>query len=127
MNTPPSAMNPHPLPDKALRLLHLGDSYTIGEGVAMDSNWPNCLMRSLQSFGYRIEDSRIIAQTGWTTGDLLQALTKADLQSNWDLVTLCIGVNNQYQGLPIDEYQKEYNPMLTVSTTLRIKPLIPAM
>jgi acyl-CoA thioesterase-1 len=108
-----------PLPDQPLRYLHLGDSYTIGEGVDPDQNWPSQLRAVLEGVGYQIEETRIIARTGWTTRDLLNALGKDTLNTQWDLVTLCIGVNNQYQGRPMKEFRDEIVELIDVAKSLK--------
>jgi lysophospholipase L1-like esterase len=78
--------------------LALGDSYTIGESVAESERWPNQLAACLNGKGYRIEKPLIIAKTGWRTDQLAQAVEAAKLKNDFGLVSLLIGVNNQYQG-----------------------------
>jgi lysophospholipase L1-like esterase len=95
-----------------LRFLALGDSYTIGEGVDSDQCWPAQLRVALQRKRIPLEDPIILAQTGWTTSDLLAAIVKADVHGPFDLVTLMIGVNNQYQGLDRKAYQDEFRKLL---------------
>ena len=111
-------MNLEPLPERALKLLHLGDSYTIGEGVDPAQNWPSQLKNMLQANGRNIRTSKIIARTGWTTTDLLTALRAENLEAEWDLATLCIGVNNQYQGLPLDAYKHELAEIVEFANAL---------
>ena len=96
----------------ANRFLALGDSYTIGEGVALESSWPHQLVQQLTRFDIRIQAPEIIAQTGWTTSDLLQALTETAPRGPYTVVTLLIGVNNQYQGRSIQEYATEFEQLL---------------
>ena len=95
--------------------LALGDSYTIGEKVDKSQRWPVQLVDSLQERGIAIEEPRIIAKTGWTTTDLLDAIEKQSPEKNYDLVTLLIGVNNQYQGKPIQQYRREFTKLLNKS------------
>jgi lysophospholipase L1-like esterase len=90
----------------------LGDSYTIGEEVSHDQNWPNQLAALLRTQGIKISDPKIIAKTGWTTRDLLNAISKEKITNTYDLVSLLIGVNNQYQGFPLNEYQHEFHLLL---------------
>lgn len=99
-------------PGKSIRILTLGDSYTIGEGVAKSQSWPAQLKEILLRDGYLINEFSIIAQTGWTTKDLITALETAQPQGTFDLVMLLIGVNNQYQGLKIGTYETEFGTLL---------------
>jgi lysophospholipase L1-like esterase len=108
-----------PLPDQPLRCLHLGDSYTVGEGVDPQRNWPSLLRAVLEGVGCQINEARIIARTGWTTRNLLDALNSDPIDSNWDLVTLCIGVNNQYQGRPLEEFRKELGELIHLAKSLQ--------
>jgi lysophospholipase L1-like esterase len=94
-----------------IRLLALGDSYTIGEGVREQERWPNQLAAQLRGQGYSVEVT-IVAQTGWTTQDLAEGIRVADLQGAFDLVTLLIGVNNQYRGLDIGQYREQFRALL---------------
>jgi lysophospholipase L1-like esterase len=94
------------------RFLALGDSYTIGESVDPTERWPVQLVKATQKSGPPMDDPIIIAQTGWTTSDLLAALERTNLQGPFDLVTLLIGVNNQYQGKDIEAYREELNILL---------------
>lgn len=94
------------------RYLALGDSYTIGESVLENERYPKQLQESLIKNGISITDLNIIAQTGWTTGDLLNALAAAAPNGNYDLVTLLIGVNNQYRGLSLTDYSAEFINLL---------------
>jgi lysophospholipase L1-like esterase len=95
-----------------LRYLALGDSYTIGEGVADDSRWPMQLAQALRSEGIALEDPDIIAATGWTTDELDAAIDAAQPADDHDLASLLIGVNNQYRGRSVDEYRHEFSALL---------------
>ena len=95
--------------------LALGDSYTIGEKVDKSQRWPMQLVDSLQERSIEIEKPKIIAKTGWTTNDLLKAVKEQSPKKNFDLVTLLIGVNNQYQGKPIQQYRREFTKLLNKS------------
>jgi lysophospholipase L1-like esterase len=90
------------------RYLALGDSYTIGEGVLVDDRWPMQLADQLRRGGVDLSDPMIIARTGWTTGDLLAAMDEAKPTGPFDLVTVLIGVNNQYQGRSRDVYRQQF-------------------
>lgn len=92
--------------------LALGDSYTIGEAVKEEERWPVLLVRKLQKEGISIAEPEIIATTGWTTDELQAAIQKQGPLQNYDLVSLLIGVNNQYRGFPIENYRKEFNALL---------------
>jgi lysophospholipase L1-like esterase len=92
--------------------LALGDSYTIGQSVAQADRFPNQTVALLRTQGITINDPQIIATTGWTTRNLIDALNAAALQYNYDVVSLLIGVNNQYQGRSIDEYKTEFTLLL---------------
>ena len=100
-----------------VQYLALGDSYTIGESVEPDGRWPMQLVAALRADGIAIDDPRIIATTGWTTDELSAAIdTAADaaapLGDDYGLVTLLIGVNNQYRGRAVDEYAHEFEVLL---------------
>jgi lysophospholipase L1-like esterase len=98
--------------------LALGDSYTIGESVAEAGRWPMQLAAMLRAEGIAIDgrdaaDPRIIATTGWTTDELSAAIDAAEpLGSDWGLVSLLIGVNNQYRGRTVDDYAPEFSALL---------------
>jgi len=89
------------------RYLALGDSYTIGESVAESDRYPVQLAHAL-----KMSDPLIIAKTGWTTDELNAAIDKADPHGPYDLVTLLIGVNNQYRGRGADEYRTQFTALL---------------
>ena len=95
-----------------LRYLALGDSYTIGEGVADSERWPVQLARALRADGLGVDDPQIIATTGWTTDELQAAIDRAAPTPGFDLVTLLIGVNNQERGRPLDEYLRQFQGLL---------------
>jgi lysophospholipase L1-like esterase len=95
-----------------LRYLALGDSYTIGEGVPESGRWPVQLARALRDDGIPLTDPRIIARTGWTTDELDAAIDAAHPLAEYDLVSLLIGVNNQYRGRSVDEYRAQFTGLL---------------
>jgi lysophospholipase L1-like esterase len=95
-----------------MRYLALGDSYTIGEGVEVAGRWPVQLANALREEGIALRDPRIIATTGWTTDELSSAIDVAEPLGHWDLVTLLIGVNNQYRGRSLVDYRVEFGELL---------------
>lgn len=98
--------------------LALGDSYTIGEAVPEKDRWPVQLVERLRKEGIEINDPTIIATTGWTTDELQSALARVRLAGNYELVSLLIGVNNQYRGYPVDQYKKEFAELLDQAIAL---------
>lgn len=90
-----------------LTYLALGDSYTIGEAVSQQESFPYQLAAQL-----KIAAPKIIAKTGWTTGELQEAIKAENLNQNFDMVTLLIGVNNQYRGNSQTIYRKEFKELL---------------
>lgn len=95
-----------------MRYLALGDSYTIGESVPEAERWPVQLAARLRAEGLLVDDPLIIARTGWTTDELSEAIDQADPPGPFDLVSLLIGVNNQYRGRSVDEYRLEFRALL---------------
>ncbi len=105
-----------PVPD-TITYLALGDSYTIGQAVDYGERWPVQLVKGLRtSFAdtlYYFTEPDIVARTGWRTDQLLQALEAADtLRATYNMVSLLIGVNNQFQGRPIAVYKEEFSDLL---------------
>ena len=96
----------------SLRILSLGDSYTIGEGVSPEESWPFMLKAWLAGEKISVGNVRVIARTGWTTGELIEAIKEASPSGPYDLVTLLVGVNNQYRGLGLEEYRKEFGRLV---------------
>jgi lysophospholipase L1-like esterase len=95
-----------------MQYLALGDSYTIGEGVPEAGRWPVQLCASLRKQGFVLDDPQIVATTGWTTDELGAAMDGAMLAPPYDLVSLLIGVNNQYRGRDIGNYRVEFERLL---------------
>jgi lysophospholipase L1-like esterase len=94
------------------RMLALGDSYTIGESVQENERWPMQLVEMLGEAGNNFEKPEIIAKTGWTTDELIAAINEANPQGPFDLVSLLIGVNNQYRGNSLSTYREEFEFLL---------------
>ncbi len=93
------------------KYLALGDSYTIGTSVNEADRYPVQTAALLKAQGV-IVNVDIIATNGWTTADLLNATKNNPVKSDYDAVTLLIGVNNQYQGRTLDEYKQEFTTLL---------------
>lgn len=107
---PPDTM-PNPT---QLTYLALGDSYTIGESVKPELRWPNQLVARLRAKDLNVAEPVIVAQTGWTTDELAAAIDARKELANqkFDLVTLLIGVNNQYRGRDVEEYRRQFDQLL---------------
>jgi lysophospholipase L1-like esterase len=97
---------------KLIRYLALGDSYTIGEAVDASGRFPLQLASSLRKRNVNIAEPIVIAQTGWTTDELIAAIEKEHPHGLFDFVTLLIGVNNQYRGRSSEEYRAEFTSLL---------------
>jgi len=95
-----------------LRWLALGDSYTIGEGVAAPSRWPNRLLRLLRRRHLQLARPKIIARTGFSCAELLSALNDQQPRGPYQLVSLLIGVNDQYRGHAVERYREGLNALL---------------
>jgi lysophospholipase L1-like esterase len=107
-------MTPSP---NSLHYLALGDSYTIGESVRENERWPAQLVAALRERGLSIADADIIARTGWTTADLQRAIAQQYNGQTYDLVSLLIGVNDQFQGLSIEAYPARFKELLNFAIT----------
>ena len=98
--------------NKTLTYLALGDSYTIGESVSQIESFPYQLVSELKSANLNINQPKIIAKTGWTTSELQSAIKTEKIIQTFDIVTLLIGVNNQYRGNSNITYRKEFKELL---------------
>ena len=96
-------------------MLNLGDSYTIGEAVSAEENFPHQLASKLISSGIKISTPEIIAKTGWTTDELIDAIKENPPSPPYDLVTLLIGVNNQYRGRSVAEYKIQFGELMQLA------------
>lgn len=99
----------------SLNYLALGDSYTIGESVSKDECYPFILARKLKEKQLNLAAPHIIARTGWTTDELLSAIRHENPPNTYDLVSLLIGVNNQYRNYDINVYSKEFEGLLKIA------------
>lgn len=95
--------------------LALGDSYTIGESVEQADSFPYQLKVAMGDRGFNITEPKIIAVTGWTTTNLINAINQAALTQHYDIITLLIGVNNQYQGKSQTDYRTEFKQLLNTA------------
>ena len=92
--------------------LALGDSYTIGEAVDESERWPSQFVQRMNVAGKSFHAPEIIAKTGWTTDELQAAIAEKNPKGPYDLVSLLIGVNNQYRGNSLEVYKKEFIELL---------------
>src|SRR5688500_17043570 len=92
--------------------LALGDSYTIGEGVPIYESFPDQTVRLLRKARYTLYAAEIVAKTGWTTDELQAGIANAHLLPQYDMVSLLIGVNNQYRGRSLPEYKQHFEALL---------------
>src|SRR5690349_8769098 len=92
--------------------LALGDSYTIGEAVPSAENFPHQTAALLRRAGIDVTEPMIIAVTGWTTDELAAAIREHNIHETFSIVTLLIGVNNQYRGRALDNYKEEFTSLL---------------
>jgi len=104
--------------DHTISYLALGDSYTIGEAVPAADSFPYQLAARLSAEQIFVEQPYIIATTGWTSSELQAAIKTAALGTKFDLVTLLIGVNNQYRGESITVYRQEFAALLQTALDL---------
>lgn len=92
--------------------LALGDSYTIGEAVPVYENFPYQTVQLLRKAGHHFHAAEIVAKTGWTTDELQNGINATRFQSSYNFVSLLIGVNNQYRGRSVEEYQIQFENLL---------------
>lgn len=95
--------------------LALGDSYTIGEQVSSDENFPHQTVGLLKTQGIEVANPVIIATTGWTTDELAASIREHNITDIFSFVTLLIGVNNQYRGRDLENYKEEYTQLLDIA------------
>ena len=100
------------------KFLALGDSYTIGESVEVKDRWPEQLATTLRAKGKKIDGPTIIGVTGWRTDQLKKAIEEAHLKNEYGLVSLLIGVNNQYQKKSAESYAPEFEELLNIAIAL---------
>ena len=98
-----------------MRILCLGDSYTIGEGVPECDRWPSLIVKRLTDKSILVDQPTVIARTGWTTDELLETLARFPFDGIWDAVTVMIGVNDQYRGRPRSQFLEGLRGVLDVA------------
>ena len=114
IETPPTTIDT----SYKIKYLALGDSYTIGQGVSPAYSYPIQLTDRLIADSIGVDTTIIIARTGWRTDALIDAINQENLTDTFDLVSLLIGVNNQYQGIPISVYETEFPELLQMAIDL---------
>ena len=100
------------MPKHHYTYLALGDSYTIGESVPLHENFPYQTVQLLRKAGFPFLAPEIVAKTGWTSSELAEQLLHTKLNEGYDFVTLLTGVNNQYRGLPVDDFTNDVTFLL---------------
>lgn len=114
--TPQLPEEPSPTQPEVISYLALGDSYTIGESVAEQERYPLQLADSLRQMGFDIMPPEIVAKTGWSTSQLSDGIAEAGIQGGtYGLVSLLIGVNNQFRNQPIEAYPPEFTSLLDLA------------
>ena len=99
-----------------IKYLALGDSYTIGEGEKTENSYPMQVVELLGREGFSFSNTKIVAKTGWTSGDLLEAVEKENITPNaFDFASLLIGVNNQYKGQPLEQFKADLTKLIEVT------------
>lgn len=98
--------------------LALGDSYTVGESLALFDSYPYQAVQVLRKFGKMFHAPEIVAKTGWTTSELFSKINESVLNPVYDFVSILIGVNNQYRGLPSSQYTLEFEELLMKALSL---------
>ena len=99
--------------NESYSFLALGDSYTVGEGVSYEESWPSQFVDYALERGIDFKNPELIAQTGWKTYDLLDAIKSSNLSVKYDFISLLIGVNNQFNSRPLSEFEDDLNEILT--------------
>jgi len=102
----------------SLVFLALGDSYTAGTSELKINSWPEQLVRELSKKKIAIKAPTIIAGAGWTTEKLISEIEKNNPKADYDLVSLLIGVNNQYRGMDFEVFKKDF-PIL-IETAIKL-------
>ncbi len=101
-----------------ISFLALGDSYTIGESIPILGSWPYQLQGKAQDMGINITQLDLIAKTGWTSEDLLQNITGTYFNKTYDFIAILIGANDQFQGIPPEQYTENFIDILEFVSSL---------
>ena len=102
--------------DTPVKMLALGDSYTIGASVEKEERWPHQFTAALNAQGIQADEPDYIAVTGWTTQDLLRGIRNSlNSEKNYNLVSILIGVNNQYQHKDIETYEPDLKEIIEIA------------
>lgn len=111
------APTPKPVPVDTITVgyLALGDSYTAGTNIVTADSYPSQLLQTLKFQGINVSRATVVARAGWTTTRLIAGIKEQNVSGTYDFVTLLIGVNNQYRGIPLDTYQKEFKQLLVTA------------
>tara|TARA_B100000780_G_scaffold258251_1_gene208497 strand:+ start:410 stop:853 length:444 start_codon:yes stop_codon:yes gene_type:complete len=94
-----------------VRYLAIGDSYTVGEGLETTQSWPSQLKRKLLEDGVEEVELTVVAATGYTTREVTQLLNTTTFDKPYDIISIQIGVNNQYRGEGLEQFGEELNAM----------------
>lgn len=114
-------MNNSAIDKHKISMLCLGDSYTIGEAVETEKRFCNQAIEILKNYELYFNEPEIIAQTGWTTDELASAIQEKKITKKFDIVTLLIGVNNQYRNRSIENFKEEFSSLLQSAISFSAK------
>jgi len=117
MSMDTTGMDMDTMQTRSISYLALGDSYTIGQGVAQIQSFPYQLRDTLTKLELNVDSIKVIARTGWTTSNLLDAI-EAESPESYDVVSLLIGVNNQFQNQSYFKFQAEFGSLLDISINI---------
>lgn len=113
---------PAPIDADNISFLALGDSYTIGEAVPQNDSWPFQLRDQALENDLNITKMDIIAKSGWTSHDLLENVSSTHFDTQYDIVALMIGVNDQFNGVSPEVYESNFTELLNFAATLTYEP-----